>query len=178
MQVHNDAELAHLLGLSRAAVSRAKKRGMPTRDLQAAQQWRDQHLNPLMRKDRNALKVASGYRHDATDPGATLHRVHALMDLAAAAIGTPTFDALREPLRQAMRDVPPDLRPSVLLAREVMDILLGDLPQLIAADPEPASTSVASVAPQEMTDSEAEVMGAFWYAMACGERFPVDRLQG
>lgn len=179
MQVHNDAELAHLLGLSRAAVSRAKKRGMPTRDLQAAQQWRDQHLNPLMRKDRNALKVASGYRHDATDPGATLHRVHALMDLAGAAIGTATFEALREPLRQAMRDVPDALRPQVLLAREVMDVLLGNLPCLLATDPEPVAAGAEPAAsPLEMSEEEAATMGAFWYAMACGERFPVDRLQG
>ena len=178
MQVQCDADLARLLGLSKAAVSRAKRRGMPTHDLQAAQQWRDANLNPMLRKDRNTTKAASGYRFGQADPGATLHRVHALMDLAAAAIGSPTFEAMREPLRQAMRDVPPELRSQVMLTREVMDILLGHLPALAATDPEqPAAGTPPASPPVEMSDEEAEAMGTFWYAMACGELFPVDRLQ-
>lgn len=179
MHVQSDAELSRLLGLSKAAVCRAKKRGMPTHDLQAAQRWRDANLNPMMRKDRNTLRAASGYRAGVADPGATLHRVHALMELAASALDTPTFEALREPLRQAMRDVPADLRPQVLLAPEVMDALLGDLPGLLATDPEPLAAGAEPTAPPaEMSEEEAATMGAFWYAMACGERFPVDRLQG
>jgi len=88
MHVQSDAELSRLLGLSKAAVCRAKKRGMPTHDLQAARQWRDANLNPLLRKDRNTLRAASGYRAGVADPGAALHRVHALMELAASALGT------------------------------------------------------------------------------------------
>jgi hypothetical protein len=179
MHVQSDAELSRLLGLSKAAVCRAKKRGMPTHDLQAARQWRDAHLNPLMRKDRNALKAASGYRSGAADPCALLHRVHALMDLAASALGTSTFEALREPLRQAMRDVPGEFRHQVLLSPEVMDALLGDLPALLATDPEPLAAGADPAAPPpEMSDEEAAAMGAFWYAMASKEPFPVDRLHG
>jgi hypothetical protein len=178
MQIQTDAELARLLGLSKAAVCRAKKRGMPTHDLQAARQWRDVNLNPLLRKDRNSLKAGSGYRGSVREPGAAVHRVHALMELAASVVGTATFAALREPLRQAMREVPADDRPRVLLAPAVMDALLGDLPGLLATDPEPTAAGAAPAVPVEMSEEEAATMGAFWYAMACGERFPVDRLQG
>jgi len=43
-------ELAELLGISRQMVNKLKRAGMPTRSLEAAQQWRQKHLNPIMTK--------------------------------------------------------------------------------------------------------------------------------
>lgn len=186
MQIQNDAALARVLGLSKAAVSRAKKRGMPTDSVEAARAWRDQNLNPALRKDVNTYgKAASGYAGSTVDPRARIERVRALMELADGAIGTPTFEGLRGPLCQAMRDVPADHRASVLLSAKVMDALLGDFPSMLiksmlfdppAAAPASANPPAPAVGSPTMSDREAEVMGAFWYAMACREPFPADLL--
>lgn len=186
MTVWNDAALARVLGLSKAAVSRAKKRGMPTDCADAARAWRDKNLNPALRKDVNTYsKAASGYAGSVVDPRARIERVRALMELADAAIDTRTFEALREPLCQAMRDVPADHRASVLLSAKVMDALLGDFPSMLitsmlsdppAATPASANSPAPAVGGTSMSDHEAEVMGAFWYAMACREPFPADLL--
>lgn len=175
MQIQNDAALARVLGLSKAAVSRAKKRGMPTHSIEAAQAWRDKNLNPMLRKDTNTYgKLASGYAGGQVDPRARIERVQALMELGDGAIRSGTFDALKEPIQKAMRDVPNEHREKVMLAASVMAALLTGFP-VLAADP--ADTPADGPAPgAAMSDAEAAAMGAFWYSMACGELFDLDRL--
>jgi hypothetical protein len=175
MQIQNDAALARVLGLSKAAVSRAKKRGMPTHSIEAARAWRDQNLNPMLRKDINTFrKVGSGYSMGKVDPRARIERVQALMELGGGAIRSGTFDALKEPIQKAMRDVPNEHREKVMLSAAVMDALLTGFP-MPAADSD--DTSAGRPAPgAAMSDEEAAAMGAFWFSMAAGEQFDLDRL--
>jgi hypothetical protein len=171
MLIKSDAALARLLGLSPAAVCRAKSRGMPTHDLQAAQRWREQNLSPAHRKDRNPLKRNSGHRLGSGTGQALVDRVQALMELAAPTIGAPTFDALRPALQQAMRDVPEALRAGVVLSVPVMDELLR--PVLDLVDNASPGGAAGQVDGEALSDDDARTMGAFWYHVACGEPVPV-----
>ncbi|MBK6854690.1 MAG: hypothetical protein IPG93_24735 [Burkholderiales bacterium] len=178
MKVESDSALAKVLGVSKAQVSKHKKLGMPTGDVEAARAWRNQNLNPARRKDVNTYaRQGSGYRSGMVDPRASIERVHALMELADAAIGSPTFETLRGPLQKAMRDVPEAHRAAVRIAPRVFDVLLSDLLKVIAGDAAgPAAAPVAGPAVAPMADEEADAMGAFLYSMACKEPFPADRL--
>lgn len=51
----NKSELARNLGISRQAIYKLMKRGMPVDDLEAAQVWRDHHLNQRRTKQWRAM---------------------------------------------------------------------------------------------------------------------------
>jgi hypothetical protein len=163
-------------------VSKLAKRGMPVDDLERAQRWRRRNLDPGRLKENRtpgampppvplhhaqALALAST-THEA-DP---LQRVDAAFEAASWALGGPSFDEAAALLRQAMRQVPAGLRHHVLLDPAVMDRLVAHvLPVTHAADA--ALVAAGTLPPPEtrppMSDDDAHEMGAFWYAVACGE---------
>jgi hypothetical protein len=176
MHIKSDAELARILGVSRAVVCRAKQRGMPTDDVDAARAWRAAHLNPAHRKDMNPAKSYSGGRAGRDVVPGLLARVRALMDLAESAVGTTTFDTLRPALREAMRAIPAQHRPAVLLSVPVMDALLGKVLDALGRPDHSARPQHEAV--PSMSADDADVMGRFWYALAAGEGFPAADLNG
>lgn len=156
------SDLATALGISQGMVSRHAKMGMPTDSVEAARRWRDRHLELARRKE---------YRGDMppraaaprVDHGA-LERAGRSMALAAELLALGHFEWIRATLQADMRAVPPELRPGLLLNFEVMDALVADV---VAAMDD--VDEAGAVAPPPLSEVDAEVMGAFWYAAACGE---------
>lgn len=112
----NQNELAEQLGISPGMVSKLKKRGMPTDNIDRAKRWRKRHLQPGMVKgvkfDPRADVVV-----DATPAVDSVRPVAAIGPDGAEAMGTAlwkhsqdsekplSLDAL-EPLREMLRDLP------------------------------------------------------------------------
>jgi hypothetical protein len=110
------ADLAREIGLSPAAVSRLKQRGMPVHSTQAARAWREANLDPaLMKQARSPAERAplGAIRVDIARQFGQL----ALIEFA-------TWEAQ---LRAAMGAVPVPWRERVELPVEVWDQLVGDL---------------------------------------------------
>lgn len=168
-QVTSDAELARLLGVDRALVSRDKRRGMPTHTLEAAMAWRQSNLRPRIRvPTRNELQQQKRQAGEAA-----IRKVGQLMQLGHSALEAGHFYLLEDELRAAMRAVPPAARVRVGVAASVMDHLcapvieaLGDGPAVDAETPPDARRD------QYPTIGEAagsSFMQRFWYAVAAGE---------
>lgn len=58
-------ELAALLGISGAMVTRLAKRGMPTDSLERAQRWRKRHLEPSRVKGNGAYLSCFAFKRGA-----------------------------------------------------------------------------------------------------------------
>jgi len=114
-------ELATLLGVSPAMVSRHVKRGMPTDTLERAEKWRRRHLEPGRVKgvryepSRTAkptpLKPASPAR---AVPCVTVADVEAMADLTDSALARGNQDAAETRIRQLrglLRQLPDDASP-------------------------------------------------------------------
>jgi hypothetical protein len=170
--VRNDAELARLLGLDKSAVSRAKRKGMPTDSLEAAMAWRDNHLNVAMRKDTNPLRdnrprgqVAAGL-----SAAAAIQRVHTLWPVAESALKAGMLHLVEVELRQAMRDVPKAARKRVQLTRDVMDALTAPFINAVFAGEEGARGQ------DEIEDGEELLSEEAMYCIAAKEPFPAEWL--
>ena len=118
-------ELAALLGVSPAIVSRHAKRGMPTDTLERAEKWRRRHLEPGRVKGARyepshtakpaPLKAVSPAR---AVPCATVADVEALADLTNSALARGNQDAaeiLIVQLRALLRQLPDDASPRLTL---------------------------------------------------------------
>jgi hypothetical protein len=166
MHIKSDAELARMLGLSRAAVSTLKKRGMPTHDLTAARAWRDEHLSTAHRKDKNPARNHDQRLQDRS--AAAL--VKAATDLGLLAHGMlegGTADPVLQRLRTAMAAVPEQHQGEVALSVEVWDALTAGVGAELAAGGVPAGEAAPA-----MTEAQAQTMGGFWYAAATGGQLP------
>lgn len=96
----NQKELAALLDISPAMVSRLAKRGMPTDDLERAQRWRKRHLEPSRVKGSRVdtvkpktLAPTSPNKPRPAAPAATLADMEALGDLINGALIRGNQDA-------------------------------------------------------------------------------------
>ena len=103
-------QIARALGISPAAFTKYVQRGCPLGSISEARDWQRRHVNPLQRILQHAGRMP------AADPAAEVRR---LMALAA-----DDFDANADRLRAALRAVPQDARPGLLLNFEVMRRLL------------------------------------------------------
>ena len=103
-------QLAQALGVSAPAFSRYVRAGCPVDSVEAARDWQRRHVNPLQRILQHAGRMP------AAGPAAEVHR---LMALAA-----DDFESHADRLRAALRAVPQDARPGLLLNLDVMRRLL------------------------------------------------------
>jgi hypothetical protein len=168
-------DLAQLLGISPAMVTRLSQRGMPTDTLERAQRWRKRHLEPSRVKGN---RFDDNFRESRPIPVAVpVHpaRAHAEMMLNAAAelLGSgATIDPLIPALRAALAGVPPSQRWLVALPAPVMDVLVHDVAAVLMATGSAPGADEPADAPECMGDKEAEEMGRFWFAVAAGEFVP------
>lgn len=161
-------ELAALLGISGAMVTRHSKRGMPTDSLERALRWRKRHLEPGRVKgtrfDSNYQPIPQTDHPVPPVPvGAYLARARGLLNVASLALSAGgCVDELIPGLRAALAAVPAPDRNGLLFPQNVMDLLTADVAaQLPRSDSE--------VVTADMTDAEADSMGLFWYGVAAGE---------
>ena len=160
--------LAKALGLAKSRITALKKLGMPTTSIQAAQHWRDTHLNPARRKWPSARPPAP-----PPDRGAVQHADY-LLDLAAAALQSGrSIEPLLPTLRSALAAVPPADRANLGLPINVMGVLIDHVVSLLPPrddDPTNDDGSPVYCYDDAMTDAQAQDMGSFWYRVAAGER--------
>lgn len=117
------AEIGRALGLSRQAVSKAAKEGMPTHSVEAAFQWRDSHLDPARRK--------SGGPYAAQREREKLRaRAAQLLALSADAlrVGGDAFRATAHLTQAAISRITPDELAALSPPPEVMDALRSLFP--------------------------------------------------
>lgn len=163
-------ELAALLGVSTAMVSRHVKQGMPTDTLERAERWRKRHLEPSRIK---GARYDSNHRPQvqpapATASGSFLEVAAGLLEIASMALSAGgRIDALVPGLRAAMAAVPTHEREPMLLPVNVMDVLTADVRALL-----PPKSDDPACDGDTMTDDEAQAMGDFWYKVAAGEFRP------
>ncbi len=182
-------DLATLLGISGAMVTRLAKRGMPTDSLERAQRWRKRHLEPGRVKGvRFDGNYKSSEQAQPTRPGPAIDHLAAatgLLNVAAAALSAGAcIDALIGALRAALAAVPEHERERLLLPVNVMDLLVADVAALLPASSNAPLADSEDTLPQssnsaqldegngDMTDQEADEMGRFWYRVAAGEIVP------
>lgn len=163
-------ELAKLLGISGAMVTKHSKMGMPTDSLERAQRWRNRHLEPGrmkgVRYDGNYKPRLRAQPVQPVSVGACLSLAAGLLDVASMALSAGgCIDALIPGIRHALAAVPVRERGGVLLPLEVMNILVADVYSVCAGMG--AESTAGDAAP--MSDAEATAMGEFWYQVAAGE---------
>jgi hypothetical protein len=150
MKAPTQSEIARELGITKAALSKLKRAGMPVHSADAARAWRLANLHPgRVRPD------------PGPSPRTLVERLHALWPLALAALDAGRFHLVADEVRSALHAVPESHRDLVLVEPSVMDALLG--PEVIAelrGDGEPSSASSAD---------ELAGVGSLLYALACGE---------
>jgi hypothetical protein len=121
-------ELAKLLGISPAMVSRLAKRGMPTDTLERAERWRKRHLEPGRVKgsrfDPNqpskatAPKQATPTPAAAAIPGESLAEIEAAgveLDHALTAGDAEWAAVMLQQVREQLRSIPDDSEPRLSL---------------------------------------------------------------
>lgn len=173
-------ELAALLGISGAMVTKLAKRGMPTNSLERAERWRKRHLEPGRVK---GTRFDSNYRPMSQGPSvrnAPLGHYRSiaaeLLDTASLALSAGVnIDALAPGLRAAMAAVPVQERDQMRLPVNVMDVLTADVRALLESmsdDPPIDGDQPTRCDSDSMSDEEAETMGDFWYRVAAGEIRP------
>jgi hypothetical protein len=162
--------LANALGISKAAVTKCKARGMPTHSVDAARSWRHEHLDPARAK-----------RDPATMYARELAALESMWPVAAAALTAGSFHVIKPALQAAMRAVAREARHLVELDAAVMVELCGWFVQAVhgvgpLSQGDRQGPSITS-SNDEMCQSEAETMGRVWYCVAAGEAFPAAWLE-
>lgn len=165
--------LAELLGIAKSMCSKLKSQGMPTDTLEAAQAWRKAHLDPGRRKGSRFDQYYQAPQRQPTLPTepSLAEQASALMAAASALLETDqSIEALMPSLRAGLRAVPPTDRDDVWLYADVIKLLVADMLALWPTDRNALCDDGSPVyLDREMTDSEAQVMGEYWYSVAAGE---------
>jgi len=167
--------LAELLGIAKSICSRHVARGMPTDSLEAARAWREANLNIARRKgirfDRYYQPPGQQGKPPPPPVASLAAQASALMDAASALLAAhQSITAMVPYLRAALRAVPSPERDSVGLSLDVMRLLVSDVLALLPADKNALCEDGSPVyLDRDMTDSEAQEAGEFWYQVAAGE---------
>ena len=181
----NQTHLAELLGIAKSAVSAQAKRGMPVDSLEAAQEWRTQHLDPARKKgarlDEHYQPTRPAQRlQPAAVPDAVAQATR-LMERADAALSSgQSIEALVPALRAYLRAVPEPERASLELSLPVMRVLLAHV--LDVLPPKDQNPRAQDGAPfycdgAQLTREDASFAGSVWYEIAAGELvFDLDEL--
>ena len=146
--------LATALGMSEAAITKFKSRGMPVDSVAAARAWHVSHVR--VRISANPARLYA----------AEIAAVHALWAVARAAMDAGQPGVVLPALQAAMRAVPEEARHLVALDCDVMSVLCTPVAELLR------DLSAEAERGTPMTDAEAETMGVFWYCIAAGEALP------
>jgi len=182
----NQTHLAELLGIAKSAVSAQAKRGMPVDSLEAAQQWRTQHLDPARKKgarlDAHYQPSRPAQRPQPAPASDTVAQASRMMETAGSALSAgQCIDALVPALRAALRAVPVPERASVDLGSlSVMRVLLAHVLDVLpdrATNPTNDDGSPFYSDGGAVTEEDANFKGAIWYEIAAGELvFDLDAL--
>ena len=152
--------LAMALGMSEAAITKFKSRGMPVDSVAAARAW---HVaNVRIRISTNPARLYAD----------EIAAVHALWAVARAAMDAGQPGVVLPALQAAMRAVPEEVRHLVELDFDVMSALCAPYADLLRETAGQVSTAAPGQTP--MSDDDADLMGRFWYAAAAGEPIPAE----
>ena len=155
--------LATALGISRQAVHRYQKQGMPCNTIEAAKAWRANCVRMRIAEPRPRSAIALiRDAHDMQEAGALL-----LSQGMRAA-----FDVMVPTIRETLRAVPRSHRMRVQVSAPVMDVLLA--PVIAAVQKEAAELRAEErvLCPQfaqEMDDTQADNDSLLFYECAAGE---------
>lgn len=156
------------LGLSSANMTKLRKQGCPMDSVESVRAWRLERQNIAQRKPEPRRATSSHVHHVA--------HAEACMQAAAAMLETgASFDAFTPTLQAALAAVPLQARSQVQLHPGVARVLLAPVLALFPPrESKPLNDDGTPVYVGEMTDDDAQAVGAFWYGVAAGEwRFPV-----
>lgn len=170
-------ELAALLGISPAMVSRLAKRGMPTDDLERAQRWRKRHLEPGRIKGarfdpKKTTVQATTKPAPAADPEsvpdvADVEAAGVELDNALAAGDQAWAEVMTEQVRSLFAQLPDESNP--VFSVRVWDALTGEMRALFPPkEGNPVCEDGSPIYGDSMTADESEEMGRFWRDVACG----------
>lgn len=170
-------ELAALLDISTAMVSRLAKRGMPTDTLERAQRWRKRHLEPGRIKGSRfdptqATKPATPSTAPvaASVPGVSAADVEAAgleLDNALTAGDQAWVEVMTEQVRDLLRQLPDDADPA--LPVRVWEVLTSEMLALFPPkEGNPVCEDGSPIYADSMTAKESEEMGRFWRDVAAG----------
>ncbi len=163
--MHTTAKsIADALGITEAAVSKLKKRGMPVTSLEAAQQWRKANIKPKHQR----------YDHtppSADNPSPEAKHADSLMMFAQAVLDTGhPIDALIPELRAALADVPPSERALHAWPLEVLDVLTAEVYAILSSLDEQSVLAIDLMQHMPLIkDEDLQYLGDFWMAVAAGE---------
>ena len=174
--------LAELLGISKGAASKQAGRGMPTNTLEAATAWRKKNLNPAAIKgsrfdkhykpslSRNPITPAP----DQTTPEPDWFSLAAaVLDVADELLqAQQSIDCIIPTLRAALACVPVSERPALPLPLNVIEVLVADVMTLLPPqkdNPQNDDGTPVFCDGDDMSETEADELGAFWYQVAAGE---------
>jgi hypothetical protein len=170
-------ELAKLLDISTAMVSRLVKRGMPTDTLERAERWRKRHIEPgRIKGARFDPKKATGQTTPKPGPAvAAVPNVSASdvedagveLDNALTAGDQAWIEVMTEQVRDLLRQVPDDANPA--LSVRVWEVLTGEMLALFPPkEGNPLCADGSPIYAETMTAEESEEMGRFWRDVAVG----------
>lgn len=151
------------LGLSSANMTKLRKQGCPMDSVESVRAWRLERQSIAQRKPEPRRSSAAQQHR--------LEHVEACMQAAAAMLeaGAPV-DAFIPTLRRALAAVPPNDRGRVRLHLDVMKVLLAPVLALFPPrDLTPLNDDGSPVYMDNMSDSDAQEVGEFWYSVAAGE---------
>ena len=154
MENPTQASIARALGLTRSAVCKLARQGMPISSPDAARAWRNANVNAYMRPLK--LKPAP------TEP---LDRVYALIPGALAALEAGRFANVEAELRQALRDVPYSHSGELRLPLVIFDALTADVLRVL----EEVAAQRGFQPDGPLVESDAEFMPDFWWSVARGQ---------
>lgn len=146
-------DLAYALGISAPMVSKLSAKGMPTDSLEAALAWRRRNLEPGRVK---------GVRLD-TMRGTPMSVITAMR---MAELANDDFATWCDDCQAALRAVPIHHRAKVTLPAPLFRRMVTEAKDLID---DAAVDGDEIEPPSAMTDTDRELMGAFWYSVAAGE---------
>ena len=141
--------LAAEFGISRQAVSKQAKRGMPTHDADAAREWRRRELNP-----------AKAAPDPGPSPATLVERLRRLVELAEAARIAGHVELVVPALRVALQAIPAPQRAQVCMPTWLWKELIG-AHAMAVLDEGPRAV--------DMQDDEADEVGAVVFLLAAGE---------
>ena len=158
-------EIAAELGISKAALSKLMKQGMPVHSADAARDWRSRNLHP------------GRIRNDpGPSPRTLIERAEALIPLGLEALRAGRFELVADELRRALRAVPFAHRDELRFAVDLFDALIG--PAALRELCPPQHGGITPVGPAEGGGADPVTFdiggvsynpGEIMYALACGE---------
>ena len=155
-------------------MTKLKKMGMPTDSVENALAWRQANIKPTAHGllPKQGMAVPDSPLERPFFVSLSPRQLEELLDIAAAALESGKSIAAMVPtLRAALNSVPlRERKATMLLPFEVMNILVADVLALLPSDRSAlCDDGSPAYLDRPMTDSEADEMGSFWYAVAAGE---------